>query len=212
MARTTILDLFVENAEQHATKVAALEKRAGRYEERTWKQLYDEAMRASAGLLAQGVKGGDRVHIVSNTRLEWVILDMAILHAGGITVPVYPSSLAEECGYIAQNSGAVLAFVEDEKQTEKMLAERKNMPDLRRIVQMTGNVSANADGWVITYDAFIKQGGDVEKVKTELDARRKALKKESPFTLIYTSGTTGKPKGVVLTHDAMAYEAEAVQA
>ncbi len=212
MARTTILDLFVENAEQHGSKVAALVKLNGRYEERTWKQLYDDAMAAAAGLMAQGVSAGDRVIIISNTRAEWVTLDMGILHAGGITVPVYPSSLPEECGYIAENSGAVLAFAEDDKQTAKLMAERKNMPGLKRVVQMTGAVPSTDDGWVIAYDAFIKQGGDVEKVRAELENRRKTLKKDSPFTLIYTSGTTGKPKGVVLTHDAMAYEAEAVQA
>ena len=209
MARTTILDLFVENAEQQTSQKAALVKKNGKYEERTWGQLHDEALVIAAALLGQGIKPGDRVNIVANTRLEWVICDMATLYTGAITVPIYPSSLAEECSYIVQNSGAVLAFAEDAKQVDKLLGQRHEMPELKRVVQMTGAVADNGGGWVLSWDEFVK-GADAKAVKPELDKRRAAITKDSPFTLIYTSGTTGRPKGVVLTHDAIRYEAEAI--
>lgn len=211
MTNMTILDLWYRNAEQSGSQTAALVKRDGRYQERNWKQLVDASREVASALLAEGVKHGDRVNIVSNTRVEWVILDLGIVNAGGITVPVYPSSLADECEHICKDSDSVIAFAEDTKQVEKLTSVRAQLPNLRRVVQLDGDVVGSADGWVISWKDFLAKG-NVERDSAELDNRRKALTKDTPFTLIYTSGTTGRPKGVVLTHDAIAYEAEAIEA
>ncbi|MEE8409348.1 MAG: AMP-binding protein, partial [Myxococcota bacterium] len=210
MPRNSILDYFLENAEHHGARTAALVKRDGAYREVTWKEMGDEARKISAGLVALGLQTGDRVCIMSNTRLEWVNIDMGILGAGAVTVSIYPSLLADECSFITENCGASAVFVEDEAQTDKFLSEKSKLPNVKKVIQMTGAITSQAsskDDWVLAYADLLKMGIDDP---AKLEARRKSLTKDSVATLMYTSGTTGKPKGVVLTHDALLYQAEVI--
>src|SRR5438093_12437302 len=108
MVMTSILDYFLDNAERHGDKTAALVKADGRYREVSWRQMGDEARAVSAALMALGVQPGDRVCVIAQTRLEWVVADMGILGAGAVTVPIYPSNLPDECRYVVANSGPVL--------------------------------------------------------------------------------------------------------
>jgi long-chain acyl-CoA synthetase len=163
MARNSILDFFIENAERYGNKTAALVKRDGTYREVTWKQMYDDAHKVSAGLLALGVVPGDRVNIVASTRLEWAIADLGILGAGGVTVPIYPSSLADECSYICDNSGAVVVIVEDANQVQKFKDERGKLGGVRKVVQMTGAVTDDAGGWVMSWEQIPPVQGQLRR-------------------------------------------------
>ncbi len=206
MARNSIFDLFVEHAEKNGGKTAALSKVSGTYRPFTWKQLYDDARRVSAGLVGLGVQPGDRVILISQTRLEWLVCDMGILGAGAVTVPIYPSNLADDCQYITENSGAVVVLAEDATQVQKFRAERARLPNVKKVIQLTGAVSGG-DDWVVGYEDWKTKAPTDEAA---LEARRQSLTRDSLLTIIYTSGTTGRPKGVVLTHAAMLYEAEAI--
>ena len=147
----------------------------------------EEEIRATAkGLIASGVQIGDRVAIMARTRYEWTILDFATWFAGGVVVPIYDTSSAEQIDWILNDSHSVAIIVET--------------PALAELVK-TVQPSHTRHMWTMTEDVLTvlreagKHIGD-----DEIDRRRNALTPASLATLIYTSGTTGKPKGVQLSH------------
>lgn len=207
-ASQTVLDYFLENVERHGGTTAAMAKRDGRYQNFTWGEMGADAKRVALALNAHGVRPGQHVAVMAGTRYEWCTLDMGILWSGAVTVPIYPSSLADDVQFIAENSESVVAFVEDDTQSSKFRQEKARLGAVTQVVQVDGAVTDASDGWVVTLDDFLAKGdGHDEGI---LSATSKALTKDSILTIIYTSGTTGKPKGVVLTHDAMVYEADAI--
>jgi long-chain acyl-CoA synthetase len=201
----SVFHLFHELVEKQPDKTAALVKRDGAFREVTWKTMGDDADKVARALVALGVQQGECVNLMCKTSYEWCSTDMGILGAGAVTVPIYTSLVPDECQYIVDNCGAVLAFTENAELTETFRAEKARMPNIKKVVQIYGEVTGG-DDWVLSYDDFLALG----KEDANLDERRAGLNKDSVLTIIYTSGTTGKPKGVVLTHDAMVYEAEAV--
>lgn len=210
----TVIALFLENVHQYPAKVAAMVKRNGTYQDVTWAEMGAQAKSIALGLLAEEVEAGDHVAIVSNTRFEWCTLDMGNLWSGAVTVPIYPSTLSDDVHYIVDDSECVLVFVEDDAQATKFRENRSKYGRVKRVVQLDGDVSDDADGWVISLKSFVAAGADQaedEQAENELERRVETLDKNSTLTIIYTSGTTGKPKGVVLPHDAMVYEGEAIE-
>ncbi|MCB9544511.1 MAG: long-chain fatty acid--CoA ligase [Myxococcales bacterium] len=174
----------------------------------SWKQVGVEVDQLAAGLRALEQGDEDRVGILCGTRVEWLLADLAIMVSGGATTTIYPSSTAEDCQYIIENSGSVIIFAEDDKQVAKLASQRDQLPAVRHLVVIEGTDGAH-DGWVIGWDAFKKKGvewlaanpGGLDEVVARITPERLA-------TLIYTSGTTGVPKGVELTHDCWIYEGE----
>jgi long-chain acyl-CoA synthetase len=155
-------------------------------------------IRASAlGLIAEGVRPGDRVAIFSATRYEWAILDHAILAAGAVTVPIYETSSAEQVRWVLSDSGAVLAFAETDAHATMVSELAGELPELRRVLHIDGSGPK-------ALDQLEQKGASVDPA--ELVARVEALRSDDPATLIYTSGTTGRPKGCQLTHGNLFYE------
>jgi len=159
-----------------------------------WRPVgWDEAARRveelAHGLLARGVGRGDAVAVLSRTRLEWILLDWAIMSVGAVVVGLYPTSSAKECAYILDHSEAVLAFAEDGEQEAKLASIRDGLPGLRDVIRL------DAIG------AFEEQGraGRAEHPGRLAEAAA-AIGEDDLATLIYTSGTTGPPKGCMLTH------------
>jgi long-chain acyl-CoA synthetase len=147
----------------------------------------EEEIRATAkGLIASGVQIGDRVAIMARTRYEWTILDFATWFAGGVVVPIYDTSSAEQIDWILNDSHSVAIIVET--------------PALAELVK-TVQPSHTRNMWTMTDDvlAVLREAGK-HIGDDEIDRRRNATTPASLATLIYTSGTTGKPKGVQLTH------------
>ncbi|EGD55831.1 AMP-dependent synthetase/ligase [Gordonia neofelifaecis] len=143
------------------------------------------------GLIASGIKPGDRVALVSATRLEWTLLDFAVWSAGAVTVPVYDSSSGPQIDWIMRDSGANAIIVE----TSKHRAVIDTVESVDDSVQVFQIDVADGPGVV---ELLTERGKDVSD--EEVTARRRTLKASSPATLIYTSGTTGRPKGCMLTH------------
>jgi len=152
----------------------------------TAKEFEEEIRSVGKGLVASGVKIGDRVAIMSRTRYEWTILDFAIWFAGAVPVPIYETSSAEQIDWILTDSGAVAIIVETSVLAD--LAKPVMPGSCKNIWSITDNAIATltAAGTSVSDD--------------EITNRRNALTPETLATLIYTSGTTGKPKGVQLTH------------
>jgi long-chain acyl-CoA synthetase len=195
----SVLDYFLMNVRDFGFRTAALVKKEGRYTEVTWAQLGAQVDKLAMGIAALGITPGDRICILSQTRLEWVAIDLAILSVGCVTVPIYHSSLADECQYITSDSEATLVFAEDASQVNKFLNERQQLGKVKKIIQMSGSVGT--DPWVMSLESLLANGVEVPKPD---------LTPDSILTIIYTSGTTGRPKGVVATHGALLYEAEAI--
>jgi long-chain acyl-CoA synthetase len=169
----------------------------GTWTDVTCAQAAEEIRSAALGLIAAGVKPGDRVAILSATRYEWAILDFAILSVAAITVPIYETSSAEQVRFVLGDSGAVMVFAETEAHADKVEQLAGELPDLRKILRIEG-------AGVSALDALAEAGKSVDR--SELDARLAAIKAADPATLIYTSGTTGRPKGCELTHSNLVHE------
>ena len=150
------------------------------------REFETEVRTAAKGLIAAGIQIGDRVAIMSRTRYEWTILDFAIWYAGGVVVPVYDTSSAEQIDWILNDSGAVGIIVETP--TLRELVETVRPPHTQHVWTITDGV----------LDILTASGAHISD--DEIDRRRNALVPDTLATLIYTSGTTGKPKGVSLTH------------
>jgi long-chain acyl-CoA synthetase len=156
---------------------AYLEEQPDGWREVSWQEAGGRVEALAQALLAHGVRKGDAVAVLSRTRLEWILLDWAIMSIGAVVVGLYPTNTRSECAYILGHSEAVLAFTEDEAQHEKLESVRSQLPELRELVAFD------------ELDGFTGTGGEAE-----------AVREEDLATLIYTSGTTGPPKGCMLSH------------
>jgi long-chain acyl-CoA synthetase len=210
MAKNSILDLLHDHAQNRGQDTACLVKAAGKYGPVTWAKLWTDAKRVGKALIAAGIAPGERVNVVAQTSYEWIHTDLGILAAGAVTVPIYPSNLPDECQFVTEHCGARLVFAENAEQVQKFVEKRDELKDVLRVVQWHGQkrVPAGMEEWVMSLDEFLAAGDSVSD--EQLDERGKTLGPDSILTIIYTSGTTGRPKGVVLTHGNMLYEAKAI--
>jgi long-chain acyl-CoA synthetase len=176
----------------------------------TFREADAAAREIAAGLVARGLVPGDRVCLLSQTRLEWVLCDIAILLAGGVTVPIYASNTAEQCEFIVRDAGAKIVVVEDPTQRDKLVGLRDKLFTVTHLIQLTGDLPAGLPPAPVEGGArFVQSLAELRAAGRqwgvahpgELDAHAETVGPESLFTIIYTSGTTGVPKGVVLTHD-----------
>jgi long-chain acyl-CoA synthetase len=175
----------------------------------TWTDALFDVRELALGLHALGVRPGDRCAILSGTRVEWLLADLAILCAGGATTALYPSTKAGECAALLADSGAVVCFAEDTEQVEKLLAVRNLAPALRHVVLLEGDPPRDAG--VLSLRDLQAQGRVLHAMRPELFAETvEAIPPDALATLIYTSGTTGTPRGVELTHAAWLAQAAAL--
>ena len=207
----TIADLIPHSAAEHADDVAVRYKRDGAWRDVSYGELAEIVQEIGLGLIDLGVKGGERLCILANTRPEWSYADMGATSAGAVVVPIYQTNSPEECLWVISDSGASAIVCEDQEQLAKIAAIRDQLPDLRTVIvidpaagESSSEASSNgaptaADALqAITLDEVRERGRS--RSPEELEARRAGVRPEDPFTFIYTSGTTGPPKGCVLTH------------
>jgi len=163
-------------------------------------------MRAAKALLAIGYAPGDTVCILGFNRPEWTILDLACMCVGGVPAGIYTTCSPTEVQYIVHHAASRLVLVENHAQWEKIHAERERLPEVRHVVSMRGGPGIE-DPLARSWDDFLAKGDgiDDQKVYERVDA----LEPNALATLIYTSGTTGPPKGVMLSHENLAWTARA---
>jgi long-chain acyl-CoA synthetase len=193
-----LVDAVFDTATSHPSTVSYRRQGAdGTWTDVTAPQFAAEVTAVAQGLIAAGVGAGDRVALLSRTRYEWSLLDYAILAAGGVTVPIYETSSAEQISWILSDSGAKAIVVESPKH-QALVAETGS--DVQVLV-----IEPAAGEGVIA--ALTAQGAAVPV--EEVHARHKAVRADDLATLIYTSGTTGRPKGCELTHRNLLTECRA---
>ncbi len=192
----TLADIPFLGAERFGERPAQRFKRDGVWQYLTYAELRDLAREVGLGLVALGVRPGDRVCVLSETRPEWVQAELGIAAAGAVVVPIYPSSSPEECEWVIGNSGAVAVICENAAQLAKIEQIRHRLPELRHAV-----VVDLADTAALSLEQLRARGRDGDQ--TELERRTAGVQANDPALIIYTSGTTGPPKGCVLTHRNM---------
>ena len=206
---TSIAQLFASRVRDTPDREAYRYPVGEHWRSMTWRQSGERVKAIAAGLLSLGVHREERVGILCNTRVEWLLCDLGILSAGGATTTVYPSSTAEECAFILADSDTTYVFAEDAKQLAKLRAHKAEMPKLAKVILIDGAVAD--DAWVMTLAELEAKGAELlAKDPRAVDEIVAAIEGQHLATLIYTSGTTGKPKGVRLLHECWAYCADAM--
>jgi len=179
----------------------------------TWRQAGERVKAIAAGLLSLGLGREDRVGILANTRVEWLLCDLGILCAGGATTTVYPSSTPEDCAFILSDSETHYVFAEDNGQVAKLRVHTHEMPKLTKVILIDGAPDQVDKGWVMTLAELEAKGAELlAKDPKKVEDVIAGVQSTQLATLIYTSGTTGKPKGVRLLHECWAYCADAIDA
>ncbi|OBB36804.1 long-chain fatty acid--CoA ligase [Mycobacterium sp. 852002-51961_SCH5331710] len=169
----------------------------GSWTDVTCKQAAEQIRATALGLIAKGVAPGDRVALLSATRYEWPILDLAILAAGARTVPIYETNSAEQVKFVLGDSGSVLVIAETDAHAGKIEHLTDELPALREVLRIEGSGTP-------ALDELAEAGKSVDP--KQLDERLAAIRASDPATFVYTSGTTGQPKGCQLTHSNLVYE------
>lgn len=164
----------------------------------TSREFIREVFDTAKGFVAAGVQPGDRVVLMASTRYEWTLLDFAIWAAGGIVVPIYPSSSLSQVRWIVEDSGAVFAITETREQSElfeHLLLDADGQPGLKDSTsQLARLLEINASA----VDTLKFEGRGVDDA--DIDKRVADACAEDVASIVYTSGTTGRPKGCMLTH------------
>ena len=208
-AAQNLVSMFEEQARKRGARTAVRYKQGAAWVDVSWSEMARRARRVADGLAARGLAPGDRVAIIGETNLEWILADLGILGAGGITVTIYQSNRPSECQYILADSGARFVFCDSAAQVAKIREVREQLPALEGIFRAQGPA---ADDLETTLDDLERAGDAYAQANPAAhEARLARVHRDDPASFIYTSGTTGNPKGVVLTHGNWVYEAEAVE-
>jgi long-chain acyl-CoA synthetase len=180
------------------------------WESLSWEQVGQQSFDLAAGLLVLGLRNEQRVAIISSTRFEWILADLAVMCAGGATTTVYPSTEGDDVAFIIGDSGCRFVIAEDEEQLDKLKAQRALIPDVEKVVVIDGD----GDGdWVMSWRELARLGADhLREHPSAVEAVIATIEPQHLATLIYTSGTTGRPKGVELTQSCWTYEGACVDA
>ncbi|WP_096664251.1 AMP-dependent synthetase/ligase [Polaromonas sp. AET17H-212] len=205
----TIPAMFWNGVAQRQDKVWMRQKKLGIWRSWTWNQTGEAVREIAGGLISLGFAKGECASILSNTVIEWVLADLAVLSCGGVANGIYPTDAASQVHYLCEDSRTTLLFVEDDEQLDKALEVRSALPGLRKIVvfDMEGLRDLDEPD-VISLAALREQGRSYLAAHPgAVEARVKACRPEDLAILVYTSGTTGKPKGAMHNHRGLVFTA-----
>jgi long-chain acyl-CoA synthetase len=190
-----LTDAIIGNADEYPDGVIFDRKVDGAWQPVTAKEFGEQVKALAAGLIAAGVEPGERVCIMSSTRYEWTLLDYSIWMAGGVPVPIYETSSAEQVEWIVSDSGAVGVFLENDSHRTSYDEVSSSLTGVRNVWSIDGGA----------LDELVAGGKGVSE--DDIEQRRRTLTAKSLATIIYTSGTTGRPKGCELTHYNFLFDA-----
>ncbi|MHA1153956.1 MAG: AMP-dependent synthetase/ligase [Alphaproteobacteria bacterium] len=193
--------MFLEQAEARGTRDFLWTKRDGAYHPTTWAEAARAVKDLSRGLRVLGLEPGERVVLLSENRPEWLVADVAIMAAGGVTVPAYVTNTVADNNHVLTNSGARGAIVSTRALAKQLLPAALEAPDCKWVISIEeldpGQSGPTAfHTWAAVLERGAAQPDDVAEVVARATRRDTAC-------FIYTSGTGGVPKGVILSHGAI---------
>ena len=201
----TIPKLLERNVKVRGDKPAMREKDYGIWQSWTWAEAADEIRALACGLKAIGLKEGDKIVVCGDNRPHLYFAISAIQAAGGVPVPVYQDSVAEEMQYIYEHAEARFSIVENQEQVDKVIEIMDRTPALERVIYNDPRGLRNyTQAFLLQYSAVQDQGREFDKANPSFYADSIAAKSgDDTSIMLYTSGTTGRPKGVMLSYNNM---------
>ncbi|PRY34020.1 AMP-dependent synthetase/ligase [Umezawaea tangerina] len=194
-AEENLTDMVWANAERFGNAVSFRRRVDGTWVDVTARDFAAQVLAVAKGLIAAGIGPGDRIGLLSKTRYEWSLLDFAIWSVGGVTVPIYETSSAEQVEWILSDSAAKAVFIETAAHRGTVDGVVDRLPEVRHVWQIDG---PGADGAAGAIDELTALGA--ESSDDDVRERRRLVGADDTATIVYTSGTTGRPKGCELTH------------
>jgi long-chain acyl-CoA synthetase len=202
----TLCDHLLETARKWGDKPAYSDRDDGPWQTITWEQTRQQVLELAAGLVALGLKPGERVALMLPNRLEHVLADLAAVHAGGVSVTFYSTLAAEQIGYMAGDCDARIAVLDGADELQRWQPVLAGLPGLKKIV-VRDPAACPADDRFISWPDFAALGREQYAASpAAIDQLISGISPDQPVTLLYTSGTTGNPKGVIITHRSVLYE------
>ncbi|UCG63880.1 MAG: long-chain fatty acid--CoA ligase [Deltaproteobacteria bacterium] len=213
MPYKTIPKVFKQMVQNRGDRVAMRKKEYGLWHDISWNEYFRQAQYVGSALVSMGLEKGDRVSIIGDNCPEWVIIDLGIQCAGGVSVGIYSTNAWPQVEYVIENADSKFFFVENEEQLDKWLNFRNKVPFLKKVIvwDLEG-LRHFKDPMVMTYEELLETGRQiVEREPNLLEDRMNEITPDDLALLIYTSGTTGPPKGAMLTHGNITWMGEAVR-
>ncbi len=203
----TIPRMFCNGVQKRGGQVWMRQKKLGIWRSWSWAQSGEAVAEIGAGLLSLGFQKGDTASILSNTVVEWVLADLAVLSCAGVSNGIYPTDAASQVHYLCEDSRTSILFVEDDEQLDKALEVRSQLPGLRKIVVFDMDGLRELDDLDVISLAQLRVLGKAHLTQhpQAMTQRVDACRPEDLAILVYTSGTTGKPKGAMHSHQGLVY-------
>jgi long-chain acyl-CoA synthetase len=210
-ARTTPT-VFSTTVARHGDRVALRHKEQGLWRDISWNRYFQKARAISLALMEMGLEKGDCVAIIGDNCPQWVLADMGIQCAAGVSVGIYATNAWQQVQYIIEHCRARFFFVENEEQLDKWLHSREALTTLQKVIVWdTEGLRGFEDPLVMDFEALLARGQELaEQNARQFECRMASVTPDDLAVLIYTSGTTGPPKGAMLTHANVTWMARAV--